>query len=155
MTKKPKSPEFQLVLAGGLVAGVLSAASNDLYALVYRTATGFDFLHPSYGSITVSSVAPSLLAAAGYYALTRFTRHAARLLALVTALVTLFSFEGALHATLPDGSAKPPGFDALTLPMHVVVGAVAALFIPRFADEWARLRAWLAACRTPPAAQGG
>jgi len=139
---------FSTTLLGGFAAGIASALVNDVYAFVYRATTGFASLHPTYGSITVSSIFPSFLAAVGYFALTRFTRHAGTVLALVTAAITFYSFQTAFSATLPDGSAKPPGFDALTLPMHVVVGAVAAFVIPRFAGEIGRLRAWLAACKT-------
>ena len=145
----PGADGFGPTLYGGFAAGVASALVNDVYAFVYRATTGFDALHPTYGSITVSSIFPSVLAAMGYFALTRFTRHAAAVLGVVTAAVTLFSFQTAFGATLPDGSPKPPGFDALTMPMHVVVGAIAAFVIPRFASELARLRAWLAACKTP------
>jgi hypothetical protein len=148
-------PSFDSALGGGVVAGFAAAAVNDTYAFGYRTLTAFDFGHPTYGSITASSIVPCVLAAAGYFALTRFTRHAAGILGAVTALVTIGSFAGAFQATLPDGSEKPPGFDALVMPMHVVVGVLAALVIPRFGPELERFRAWLAACRTPSASRGG
>jgi hypothetical protein len=45
--------------------------------------------------------------------------------------ITAASLLPGLSATLPDGMPKPPCFDALVLPMHVVVGALAAWLIPR------------------------
>jgi hypothetical protein len=144
-------PAFDTVVAGGFAAGVAAALLNDVYAAAFRATTGFDFPHPTYGNITAASIVPCALAALGYFALTRFTPRAGSLLALVTTLVTVASFGGVFQSTLPDGRPKPPGFDALVMPMHAVVGILAAFMIPRFAPEVARLRAWLAACKPPTA----
>jgi hypothetical protein len=155
--KFTETPQFGSVLLGGLFAGSVAAALNGLYTVAFRVATGFDFLHPTYASIAISSIAPSVLAAAGYFALTRIDRLARRagfVLAVITAAITLYSFEGVFRATLPDGSPKPSGFDALTLPMHVVVGFLAAFIIPRFVPTTERVRAWLAECPTRSGFQG-
>jgi hypothetical protein len=38
-----------------------------------------------------------------------------------------------LQPTLPDGSPAPAGFAVLTMPMHLIAGAVMLLVIPRYA----------------------
>jgi hypothetical protein len=48
-------------------------------------------------------------------------------------LITLGSFAGVFQETLPSGALKPAGFDQLVMPMHVVVGFLAAWLIPFFA----------------------
>ncbi|MFZ5891595.1 MAG: hypothetical protein ACOY0T_11130 [Myxococcota bacterium] len=124
-------PCLPSALLGGAAAGIFSALLNDSYFLLFRAATGFSHHEPSIGSITLSSLFPPLLAALGYFALTRLTRRADLVFALVTAAITIGSFAGVFQNTLPDGSLKPAGFDAAVMPMHLIVGLAALVFIPR------------------------
>jgi hypothetical protein len=130
-----EKPEIGRFLSAGAATGLLSALLNSAYFLVFRAATGFAGVDPTLGSIVAASLFPTLLGALGCYALARLTPRAPLFFAIVTALITLGSFEGALHPTLADGSLKPAGFDLLVMPMHVVVGSLAALLVPSLARQ--------------------
>lgn len=130
-----KSPGFGQLLLGGLAAGAVSAFTNDVYFVVYRWATGFHGQEPSFASITLSSLAPSLPAALGYFVLSRLTKRARLVFTSMTAIIIVVSFEGLLRPTLPDGAPKPAGFDGAVMPMHVVVGLATMLLVPWFARQ--------------------
>jgi hypothetical protein len=116
---------------GGTVAGSASALVNALYFVGFCSLTG-SFSYPtSLTSVALSSLLPSVLGGIGYGALTWFSTRANALFAAVTGVITVLSFAQLFQDTLPGGMLKPPGFDALVLPMHVVVGLVAAYAIPR------------------------
>jgi len=118
-------------VSAGAAAGLLSALINGLYFAVYLAFSGSSFAEPSWLSVTLSSFFPSVLGGAGYAVLSRFSARARPLFVAVTSTIVILSFESAFRDTLPDGSAKPAGFDLLVMPMHVVVGLVAILLVPR------------------------
>jgi len=124
---------FWEAVFGGAVAGALAAALNGAYFFAFRAATGFSGAEPGLGSIVVSSLFPSVLAGFGYAFLMRLTEKSRGLFVALVALITLGSFAGAFQPTLPSGALKPAGFDQLVMPMHVVVGFLAAWLIPFFA----------------------
>jgi hypothetical protein len=124
---------WQAAVLGGAAAGSLSALINATYFLAFRAGTGFSGAEPSLGSVTLSSLLPSILAGFGYALLQRLTPHSRVWFVLLTALITLGSFAGVFQETLPSGALKPAGFDQLVMPMHVVVGFLAAWLIPFFA----------------------
>jgi hypothetical protein len=130
-----KSPGFRQLLLGGLAAGAVSAFTNDVYFVVYGWAADFHGQEPSFASITLSSLAPSVPAALGYFVLSRLTKRARLVFASVTAIIIVISFEGLLRQTLPDGAPKPAGFDGAVMPMHVVVGLATMLLVPWFARQ--------------------
>ena len=130
---RAKKPGFGRVLLAGLAAGAVSAATNSAYFVVYRWAAHFYGHEPSFASITLSSLAPSVPAALGYFALSRLTERARLVFASVTALMIVVSFEGIFRQALPDGRLKPAGFDGAVISMHVVVGLATALLVPWFA----------------------
>jgi hypothetical protein len=129
-TERPLLARF---LWGGVVAGCASAFVNSSYFVAYRMATEFTAAVPTLGSVVLSSLFPPVLAGLGYGLLSRFTKRATLVFVSLTCAITLATFESMLSTTLPDGTLKPPGFDALVMPMHVVVGGLAALIIPRIA----------------------
>jgi hypothetical protein len=125
--------QLSRLLLAGLGAGGTSAFVNNLYFLAYRKVTGIRVTEPTFTSITISSLFPSVLAALGYFALSRASaRKAPAIFLVVTCAITIASFAGVLQETLPNGALKPPGFDGLVMPMHVAVGVAAALLIPRW-----------------------
>jgi len=126
-------PALVRFLAGGAVAGAVSALVNGVYFAVYRAATGIQSKEPTLGSIALSSLFPSLLGALCYGLLARWTGKATAIFTAVTCAITLATFESVFRTTLPDGTLKPAGFDALVMPMHLVVGALAVVIIPRIA----------------------
>ena len=118
------------LLGRGLVAGLVSGGFNLLYFFGYLAATDLLVRQPTWGSVSMSSLVPCLLASLGYAWLTRRSERADTYFAIVVGVVVLASFAGMLQTTLPDGSPKPAGFDGLVMPMHVVVGMAAVLLIP-------------------------
>ena len=121
-------------LVTGLLAGVASALLNNLYNLF--CASALDISVPAVihvGSITGASVVPAVLAGVFYYLLARFTRRPTLIFSVVVVAMTLLSLGGPFQPTLPDGSPTPAGFVTLTLPMHLIAGAVMLAVIPRYA----------------------
>jgi drug/metabolite transporter (DMT)-like permease len=123
-------PAFR-VLAAGAAAGAASAVVNGLYFALYQSAVGREYPQTGLGSIVVSSLLPSLLGAAAAFGLSRYTPKAGGIFAVVALGITALSLLAAWSPSLADGTLKPPGFDTLVLPMHVVVGAAAAWAVPR------------------------
>jgi hypothetical protein len=119
------------VLLAGLMAGVAAAIINAAYYLVYGALTARQYAETGAFGIALSSIIPPLLGAASALVLSRFTRRAGTVFAVVTLGITAASLLPGLSSTLPDGTPKPACFDGLVLPMHVVVGALAGWLIPR------------------------
>lgn len=119
------------VMAAGLTVSVLGAAANALYFFAYGAVTGRVFAQTGLGSVVMSSALPPPLAAGAAVVLSRLTRHAPAVFSVVTLAITAASLTPFFSSTLPDGTAKPEGFDGLVLPMHVVVGGLAAWLITR------------------------
>ncbi len=121
-------------LVAGLLAGVIIALLNNLYNLFCGAV--LDISAPGVihvGSVTGSSVVPAVLAGVFYYLLARFTRRPGLIFTVVVVVFTLLSMGGPLQPVLPDGSPAPAGFATLTVPMHLIAGAVMLLVIPRYA----------------------
>jgi len=130
MTEKPKFLRF---LLGGLIAGLISAALNNIYSVAHAGLTDFsipDVIH--FGSITGASIVPTTIGALCYFGLSRFTSKATLIFIIVASVFTLLSCFGPLQGELPDGSPAPDGWIGLTLPMHIIAGLVAVLFIPKY-----------------------
>jgi hypothetical protein len=123
----------RLLLGGvsGTVAGSASALLNALYFVGYCALTGSSAYPTNLTSVALSSLFPSVLGGIGYGALTWFSPRANALFAAITGSITVLSFAQIFQDTLPGGILKPPGFDALVLPMHAVVGWLAVYSIPR------------------------
>jgi hypothetical protein len=119
------------VLWAGAAAGVVSGIVNSAYFIAYQAVVGREYPQTSLTSIVGSSLFPSLLGAGAALGLARYTSKAGSIFALVTLGITGLSLLSAFSPELADGVTKPPGFDALVLPMHVVVGAASAWSIPR------------------------
>ncbi len=129
-----KRISFKKALVAGLLAGVVIALLNNLYNLFCGAV--LDISAPNVihvGSVMGSSVVPALLAGVFYYLLARFTRRPGLIFNVVVVVFTLLSMGGPLQPTLPDGSPVPAGFTTLTVPMHLIAGAVMLLVIPRYA----------------------
>ena len=128
-----KWPVLTPFLRGGALAGLAGALVNSIYFVAYGSATRFEGAEPTLGSVVLSSLFPPVLAALAYGVLSRLTKHATLVFVLLTCAITLATFQSVFSTTLPNGTLKPGGFDALVMPMHVVVGGLAALIIPRVA----------------------
>ncbi len=121
-------------LLGGLIAGIIAAVLNNVYSIAYTAATGLSaaqFINP--GSVTILSALPLLIGSLVYFGLSRWTDRATLLFVIGTAVLVLLSLGGPFSPTMPDGSPRPEGFVALTLPMHLAVGIASILIVPRLA----------------------
>lgn len=124
------------IAVGTLITGALTAVVNNVYGGVFTAITGNSHALVGPVSITLASLIPMLLAGLAYFILTRFAGDRANLIFVIGALVlTVLSFGGALGGQLPDGSTPPAFFAALTLPMHIIAGGLAAFALPRFVQR--------------------
>ena len=129
-------PGIKVFLIGGLIAGVVAAIINNLYAYVYTAITGVsvpEVIH--FGSITGASILPAVVASLVYFALSRFTPKATLVFIGIGIVFTLFSFGGPLQSQLPDGTPTPPGFAGLTLPMHLIAGVVVVYTLVKYVSR--------------------
>jgi hypothetical protein len=107
-------PGYSRHLIAGLIAGLVAA------------------------SILIASFLQNLVAAIAYYFLQKITRHARTILAWgVSAFVILSVLPhlGIGPAPSPALAALPVGFDLVTVPLHLVFGLTAVLWIPRFVNR--------------------
>lgn len=122
-------PAFTGYLIGGLVAGVITAVLNNLWNFIYPAIGGVSVPEViNLGSVTMMSMVPLLIAAVGYFVLSRFLPNATPIFQGLTIVLALLSLFGTFNPPMP----VPAGFAGLSAPMHVIAGLVGALVIPRF-----------------------
>jgi len=126
-------PALNKIAIGTLIAAGLAAVLNNAYGALFTAFTGNSHALVGPVSITLASFIPMVLAGVAYFTLTRFAGQRANLIFVIGSLaLTALSFGGALSGQLPDGSAPPAFFAALTLPMHIIAGGLAAFALPYF-----------------------
>lgn len=119
-------------MKAGFVAALLAAALNNIYNLIYTAITGIDVSDVvNIVSVTMASFVPILAGTLVYFVLTRVTAKADIIFMIGAAALILLSLIPPLSSTLPDGSATPSGFAALTIPMHFIAGLACILVLPR------------------------
>jgi Family of unknown function (DUF6069) len=122
-------PAFTGYLIGGAVAGVITAVLNNLWNLIYPAIGGVSVPEViNLESVTMMSIVPLLIAAVGYFVLSRFTSNATPIFQGITIVLALLSLAGTFSPPMP----VPAGFAGLSAPMHIIAGLVGALVIPRF-----------------------
>jgi len=130
MIEKPKFTRF---LIGGLIAGIISAVLNNLYSVVYTLIIGHGASEIiNIGSITGASILPTIVGALLYFGLSKFTTKATLIFIIAGIILAIISCAGAFGNELADGTPTPEGFVGLTVPMHLIAGLVAVLFIPKY-----------------------
>lgn len=126
-------PTFTQAIKGGLISGVVAAPLNLTWNLIA----------PSLGSVpppnfmiavAVSSILPLLIGAILYFLLVKYSKNGRMIFLVVSAVFTIVSLYGTIQPTMPDGTAAPQGFALLTIPMHLIAGAVAMWGIPKFSN---------------------
>jgi hypothetical protein len=130
-------PSLVKILTAALIAGLGAAVLNNVYGAAFTAATGNSLELIGPVSITLASLIPMLVAGVAYYVLARFVPSRANLIFVAgSLLLAALSLAGPLTiGQLPDGSTTPAFFLALTLPMHVIAGLVAALGLPRLVNR--------------------
>lgn len=124
-------PGFMRYLLAGIFAGLIIAVINNFYSFVYSAVTGVsmpDVIH--FGSVAGASVVPAVIGGLIYYGLSKVTARATLIFMIGAGLFALASCYGPLQDQLPDGRQVPAGWVGLTLPMHLIAGLVAVVFIP-------------------------
>lgn len=125
-------PSFLQALKGGLISGVIAAVLNSIWNIV---AQQFGSVAPPNFAMAVimASIIPLMVGAIVYFLLVKFTAKGAIIFLVVGIIFTLASMGGPFQTQMPDGSPAPQGFPLLTVPMHIIAGAVALWGIPKFA----------------------
>ena len=132
MDSTQSGPGIREFVKAGLIAALSAAVLNNLYNLIYTVITGIDVSAVvNIASVTTASFIPILVGTLVYFVLTKVTARADMIFIGGAAALTILSLMGPLSPTLPDGSATPPGFAALTIPMHFVAGLACILVLPR------------------------
>ena len=132
MDSKQSKPGFPKFVKAGFMAALSAAALSNIYNLIYTAITGIDVSAVvNVESITMASLVPILAGTLVYFVLTRVTAKADIIFIIGAAALTMLSLMGPLSPTLPDGSATPSGFAALTIPMHFIAGLACILVLPR------------------------
>lgn len=122
-------PGFMGYLIGGVVAGIIAAILNNLWNLIYPAIGGVSVPDViNVGSVTLMSIMPLLIAAIGYFVLSRFMDNATPIFQGATIVLALLSLFGTFNPPMP----VPDGFAGLSAPMHIIAGLVGAFVIPRF-----------------------
>lgn len=122
-------PGFMGYLIGGVVAGVITAILNNLWNILYPAIGGVSVPDViNVGSVTLMSILPLLVAAVGYFVLSRFIDNATPIFQGATIVLALVSLFGTFNPPMP----VPDGFAGLSAPMHIIAGLVGAFVIPRF-----------------------
>jgi len=122
-------PAFTGYLIGGVVAGIVTAILNNLWNLIYPAIGGVSVPEViNLGSVTLMSIVPLLIAAVGYFVLSRFLNNATPIFQVLIIVLALFGLFGTFNPPMP----VPAGFAGLSAPMHVSAGLVGAFVIPRF-----------------------
>lgn len=132
----PVRPAIVKFLTGGLIAGVIAAVINNVYAFAYTAVTGNSIALVGPVTITISTTLAILLGSLGYYIVARFVPARATLIFTIGTLVlAALSLGGSFASQLPDGSTAPVWFAALTAPMHIIAGLVCAFGVPRLVNR--------------------
>jgi hypothetical protein len=123
---------FSKVLKAGFIAGFISAGLNNIWSFIAQalgsnTPPGFPI------AVTLSSIIPTVIGAILFYVLVLYLRNGGTIFIIIAAVFTSSSLFPTLTTTeFQDGTPVGDGFTLLTLPMHLISGAVAVWAIPKF-----------------------
>ena len=121
-------------MIAGVTAGIVSSVICLGYKYVYTHYTGFrleEFVNSLF--VFTGCMSGSLLAALGYYALSRFLTAPQYVFVFVVFVLMILSLFFPLSSTLPDQTTAPEDFSLLTVPMHVFTGLIITYLVPTIA----------------------
>lgn len=133
-TKTNDQDKLAKLLTIGLISGIIAAAVNVCYMLLYESMTAYSMdKYINILSVSISSIVPGVFAGLLYFSLRRMMSwdKAFNVFMLVVVGLTIISFFGPLSNELPDGSSMPPEFTGLTIPMHIIASAIYLFMIVR------------------------
>ncbi len=122
----------------GVIAGLIAGIGNNLWILAYPIISGHD-TPPGVDAMSVSvfSFIPMVIAGFFYYGIsTKNAARGTRIFVSLGVLVFLASLYGPLNPEqmgpfFANGEV-PEGFALFTIPMHIIAGAAAIFFMPKF-----------------------
>ncbi|MBL0742073.1 DUF6069 family protein [Chryseolinea lacunae] len=122
---------FGKALRAGAIAGLLAAGLNNLWSLVAQALgsvppPGFVF------AVCVSSIFPLLVGGVFYFMLMKLFPKGALIFTVASCLFLLLSLYPTVAPPAPNGLTTTKGFTLLTLPMHLIAGALGIWGIPKF-----------------------
>ena len=111
---------FKRIILLGLVAGLLAGIASIVYQQVYTSSLGADFaLVVRPVNIVMACILGALLAAAGYWLLTKWLKDKGEIVFnFVFVMLVFASIMGPFSATLPLDIEYPELFPGLAIPMH-------------------------------------
>lgn len=124
--------DFQRVIRFTGIAMLVAVILNNVWMILYQTISenAFpDVIH--FGSVTGASALPIAFAGLFFFLLAKYFGRGKLIFIILASIFMLASLFGPMAPELPDGRIMPQGFAALTVPMHLVAGLSAILFIPR------------------------
>ena len=122
------------LLTVGLIAGIIAAAVNVCYMLLYESATGYSMdEYVNILSVSISTLIPAIFISLFYFSLRRVMNCKAALNTFLFVVIgfSLLSFFGPLSNHLPNGEEMPPEFTGLTIPMHIFAPIIYITMIVR------------------------
>lgn len=130
-TQTLPSISFGRAVRAGFIAGLISAGLNNIWSLLAQALGAV--APPMFAfAVTVSSIMPTVIGAILFFALVKWTSKGQLIWMVIAVAFTLLSCIPTFGTTLPDGNAAPERFTLLTLPMHLIAGAVAIWGIPKW-----------------------
>jgi hypothetical protein len=112
------------VLAAGAISGIVSAVIANIYHVIQSNLSATSYTELNLVSITMASLVTNLVGGQVYLGLSRIsTRGTTIFIALGIGLAVLSSVPQLIQPLYP-------GFAAASIPLHLLVGAVAVVLIP-------------------------
>jgi Family of unknown function (DUF6069) len=115
-------------LKAGFASAVISVIIANIYHAIQSNLSNTSYAELNIISITMTSLITSLIGGFVYMGLARLTARA-------TTIFTVLGIGLAVLSSLPQ-FLQPlhPGFAAASVPLHLIVGVIAVLIIPRLAQ---------------------
>ena len=127
-----QKPTLIDALRGGLISGVIAAVINGVWNLAAQPLLNIQVPLIGLVQTTMASILPMLFGGILFFLLAKFTGKGKMIFVVISAVFTIVSLYGTVQPVLPDGTPAPDGFTLLTMPMHLIAGAVAIWGIPKF-----------------------
>ena len=127
-----QKPTLIDALRGGLISGVIAAVINGVWNLAAQPLLNIQVPLIGLVQTTMASILPMLFGGILFFLLAKFTGKGKMTFVVISAVFTIVSLYGTVQPVLPDGTPAPDGFTLLTMPMHLIAGAVAIWGIPKF-----------------------
>lgn len=112
-------------LTAGAISGIVSAVLANIYHAIQSNLSATNYTELNLVSITMASIIPNLIGSLAYLGLSRISARG-------TAIFIALGLGFAVLSSIPQ-LIQPlhPGFAAASIPLHLIVGVVSVVLIPR------------------------